>query len=247
MKGAMLADLEFLIRLQQLDDFVANARRVLSEHPEQARALDEQLTGARERLERARERLAASQAERRTLDKNLAAVQGRLSRFKDQLMEVKTNREYQAMQSEIETAQREVRHTEDRILEQMLEADELAAAVESAKSDLVKEEARIEAERLEMKRHASELERELERSVPTRVDLARRISAPSVALYDQVSRNRKGIAVAQARDGHCNVCHVRLTPQKFNEIRRNEAIVQCDSCQRILYFPNAGDAGAVSG
>ncbi len=242
----MLSDLEFLIRLQQMDDFVADARRFLSEYPERVRALDEQLTGARQRLDQARERLAASQAERRALDKNLAEVQGRLSRFKDQIMEVKTNREYQAMQSEIETAQREVRQTEDRILEKMLEADELASAVESAKSELAKEEARIEAERLEMKRQASELERELERSVPARADLARQISAPSVALYEQVFRSRKGIAVAPARDGHCTVCHVRLTPQKFNDIRRNEAIVQCDSCQRILYFPNAGDAGVVS-
>ena len=42
--------------------------------------------------------------------------------------------------------------------------------------------------------------------------------------------------VAEARDGICTICHVRLRPQVFNDVRRNEAIVQCESCQRILYY-----------
>ena len=39
-----------------------------------------------------------------------------------------------------------------------------------------------------------------------------------------------------AREGVCTICHVRLRPQVFNTVRRNEEIVQCDSCNRILYF-----------
>ena len=42
--------------------------------------------------------------------------------------------------------------------------------------------------------------------------------------------------VAEARDGICTICHVRLRPQVFNTVRRNEEIIQCDSCNRILYF-----------
>jgi predicted nucleic acid-binding Zn-ribbon protein len=42
--------------------------------------------------------------------------------------------------------------------------------------------------------------------------------------------------VAEARDGVCTLCHVRLRPQVFNEIRRNAQIIQCESCGRILYF-----------
>ena len=53
------------------------------------------------------------------------------------------------------------------------------------------------------------------------------------------------IAVAEARDGLCVVCHVRLRPQVFNEVRRNDGIVQCDSCTRILYYvPPAAQASA---
>jgi uncharacterized protein len=64
-------------------------------------------------------------------------------------------------------------------------------------------------------------------------------------LFERVAHGRKGIAVAEARDGLCTLCHVRLRPQKFNEVRRNDGLHQCDSCTRILYYvppPNTGGA-----
>jgi len=239
----MLADLERLIQLQRLDDFVTGARQTLAEHPDRLAALDSRLAGARDRLAGSRAGLAKNQACRRALEKDLATIQGRLARFKDQLMEVKTNREYQAMLKEIETAEREIRALEDRMLERMLEADELAGAVRQAEEDLAVEQASIDSDRGEMEGRALELEAELARAVPARETLVAAIAVPLCALYDHVARNRKGVAVAEARDGHCTVCHVRLRPQVYNEIRRNETIVQCDSCQRILYFAAGAAAG----
>ena len=57
----------------------------------------------------------------------------------------------------------------------------------------------------------------------------------AVALFEHVSRARKGHAMAEARDGHCTACHVRLRPQVFNDVRRGDKLVQCESCTRILY------------
>ena len=56
-------------------------------------------------------------------------------------------------------------------------------------------------------------------------------------LFAQVSKARKGVAICSAtRDGLCSVCHVRLRPMVFQLVRQNDSIIQCDSCQRILYF-----------
>ena len=56
-------------------------------------------------------------------------------------------------------------------------------------------------------------------------------------MFEQVAKVRKGVALCSAtRDGLCSVCHVRLRPQVFQQVRHNDAIVQCDSCQRILYY-----------
>jgi predicted nucleic acid-binding Zn-ribbon protein len=63
-------------------------------------------------------------------------------------------------------------------------------------------------------------------------------------MFQRVMKARQGIAVAPAVSGHCSICHVRLRPQVFNTIIKNEEIVQCDSCQRILYYAGVRDASA---
>jgi predicted nucleic acid-binding Zn-ribbon protein len=65
-----------------------------------------------------------------------------------------------------------------------------------------------------------------------------------LAIYDLVARRRNGIGVAEARNGICTICHVRLRPQVFNNILRNDSIIQCDSCQRILYSAPKATAAA---
>ena len=62
------------------------------------------------------------------------------------------------------------------------------------------------------------------------------VGPEAMSLFDLVSKRRNGVAMAEAKDGICSVCHVRLRPQVFNTVRRNEALMQCDSCQRILYY-----------
>jgi predicted nucleic acid-binding Zn-ribbon protein len=231
----MHADLERLIRLQHLETFVESARRTIAELPERVASLDARLSSARAAVDSARQRLAENQSARRAAEKELAAQQARLSKFKDQLMEVKTNKEYQAMQKEIEVAQKQVRQLEDRILEKMIEADEIAAAVAGAEQGLVVEQGEIDAERRRLEDEARTLQAELERVAVRRQALVSEISAPVMATFELLM-GRRGTAVVEARDGHCTACHVRLRPQAYNDLRRNDSLMQCDSCQRILYF-----------
>src|SRR5436190_22851270 len=123
----MHADLERLIVLQRLDSAASDAQRRLADQPQREKALEARLEAVRQLVAAAKERLVENQTVRRVVEKDVAVQQGRLSKFRDQLMAVKTNREYQAMQHEIETAQNEVKALEEKILEGMLEADELAA------------------------------------------------------------------------------------------------------------------------
>jgi predicted nucleic acid-binding Zn-ribbon protein len=232
----MLADLERVIALQHLDTSAADAQRRLAEEPDRQKALDARLEAARQIVADAKTRLTDSQNARRTLEKDVAVHQGRLSKFRDQLMAVKTNVEYQAMQKEIEFAQREVKEIEDKVLERMLEADELSAAVKRAEAQLGAETKAVDAERRVLAGDVEALRTSLERIRSERAELVRTIDPQVLAVYDLVARRRNNIAVALARDGICTICHVRLRPQVFNNIRRNDSIIQCDSCQRILYF-----------
>ena len=232
----MNADIERLIALQRLDSAAQDAQRRLADEPERQRAFDARVNAAREKADEARERVTENQHIRRTVEKEVAVHHGRLSKFRDQLMSVKTNVEYQAMQKEIEFAQKEVKALEDTILERMLEGDDLTGALKRAEADLASEQKTVDADRRALASELSGLQTVLERITRERAELVKALNPGALAIFESVSRRRNGVAVAEARDGICTICHVRLRPQVFNTVRRNEHIVQCDSCNRILYF-----------
>ena len=232
----MLPDLERVIALQRLDSANQDAQRRLAQEPERMKSFEARLDAAKAAVAAAKERLAENQTARRAIEKDVAVHQGRLSKFRDQLMSVKTNVEYQAMQKEIEFAQTEVKTHEDRILERMLEADDLTAAVKRAEAESAAEQKSVDADRKAYAAELAAVREALARNTAERAELVRALSPQVLATFDLVAKRRQGVGVAEARDGICTICHVRMRPQVFNIVRRNEEIVQCDSCQRILYF-----------
>jgi uncharacterized protein len=232
----MNADLERLIALQKLDTEADAARRSLSGESEHEKALEARLEAARQRVAAAKERVAENKSARGAIDKEVALHQGRLSKYREQAMAVKTNVEYHAIQKEIAHAQGEIKTHEDRMLERMLEADDLTAALKKAEADLAAEQKAVEADRKAMQAEHSVMQASIERITGERSAIVGALNKQVLLTFEQVSKKRNGIAVAEAKDGVCTICHVRLRPQVFNTVRRNEEIVQCDSCNRILYF-----------
>jgi predicted nucleic acid-binding Zn-ribbon protein len=240
----MLPDLERLIALQRLDSAASDAQRRLGEAPDREQAFEARLDVVRERLAAAKALLADNQTVRRAAEKDVGMQQGRLSKFRDQLMAVKTNREYQAMQHEIETAQNEVRTLEEQLLVRMVEADDLTAAVKAIEAELAAEQKAIDADRRTMAAETGELGAAVDRIAAERAAVVASIEPRVLALYEQIARKRNGIGLSEARGGVCTICHVRLRPQVFNTVLRNDDILQCDHCNRILYYVPAPAAAA---
>jgi uncharacterized protein len=232
----MDADLDRLIHLQQTDTFVENARRRIADHPTLVQGLDTRLADATEGLEAAKAKVADNKAARAAVEKDLAMIQARLSKFKGQLMEAKTNKEYTAFLKEIEAAEHEVRQLEDKILERMLEADDLAGKLKAADARLAADKQAIAGERTQLEQETTTLQRELDEAIARRQQMAAATSPAALGVYETV-KARRGLAVVEVKGDYCSACHVRMRPQKANELRRNEIIFQCESCQRILYFP----------
>ena len=235
----MNKDLEGLIALQKLDTAAHDARHRLADEPDRAKALDARLETAKQQVADAKARLSENQNARRGIEKDVAVHQSRLSKFREQAMAVKTNQEYHAVQKEIGFAQGEIKTLEDKILELMVEADELNAAVKRAERALADEQKAVEADRKALQAETAELHASLERMGREREAVAKALDPAALATFDLVAKKRNGIAVAEARDAVCTICHVRMRPQVFNNVRRNDSIIQCDSCQRILYFAAA--------
>ena len=66
--------------------------------------------------------------------------------------------------------------------------------------------------------------------------IASTVPAGILDLFHRVARSRGGVAVAPAQEGMCQVCHVKLRLQLYADLKRNEEIVQCPACNRILYY-----------
>ena len=233
----MSPDLDRLIRLQQLDSTIEDARRRVAAHPQRLVDADTRLADATRRVDAARQSLKDNQEARRELEKEAAVFQGRVSKFKTQLTEVKTNREYQAIQHEIATAQQDLGAVEEKVLERMMEADVIAADVAEAETALATQQKEVAAEKKTLAQELASVGAALTEATQARVSLLSEMEPRLIALFEKVAKVRKGVALCSAtRDGLCSVCHVRLRPQVFQQVRQNDGIVQCDSCQRILYY-----------
>ncbi len=240
----MLPDLERAIARQKLDTQAHDAQRRLAEEPDRAAALDARLETAKQAVADAKARLADNQTRRREIEKDVAVHQGRLSKFREQAMAVKTNQEYHAIQKEIGFAQTEIKALEDQILELMLDADELNASVKRAEKAFGDEQKAVDADRKAMTAEMAAHKASIERIASERSSLTAAMDRSVLATFERIAKGRSGVAVAEARDAICTICHVRLRPQVFNEVRRNDSIIQCDSCQRILYFAASTAAAA---
>ena len=232
----MNADLERLIALQKLDSTAEAARRALAAEPEHEQALEARLEAARQRVAAAKDLAAVNKNARAALEKDVAVQQGRLSKFRETAMAVKTNQEYHAVQHEIAFSQTEIKKIEDAILERMMESDDLAAALKTAETQLAAETKAVDAERKTGSAAHIEMQAALERITAERAALVSGLNPQVLGTFEAVSRKRNGVAMSEARAGVCTICHVRLRPQVFNTVLRNDSILQCDHCNRILYY-----------
>jgi len=243
----VLQALTSLIALQTLDSAADAARRRLADFPAAEQELAAKVAAAAAEVEAAKSAAAANQTSRRALEKDVAGVDARLAKFDDHKAAVKTNQEYTALLHEISTAKTDKDAIEEKILILMDEADGLAAAVKRAEAALAVLKKESDAARAAMDQERAGLDRELARLAAERGREATGIEALVLAKYEQLLKGRRGIAVARMDGEICTACHVRLRPHVTQQVRRNDSIVQCDSCQRIMYsLAPAAAAGATA-
>jgi uncharacterized protein len=231
----MNPDLEKLVRLHHTEQELKHVEAELGEIPHKRSAIEERLARDRGRLDAAKAALDASQKARKQNEASVQDLEAKRSKYKGQLMEVKTNKEYTAMLHEIEGVERDIKAREDVILEEMEKAEGLAAAVRREEVDFKSVEAEAKKSGAELDAAAARLKAEAEKLRAERDAVAASVNEDLRERYARVAKQR-GTGVAEARDGMCQACHVRMRVQIWVEVRHNEQIFQCESCSRMLYY-----------
>lgn len=238
----MLPALASLIALQKLDTAAEQARQRIDELPAEETQISADIDAATTALDTATTRLRENQDRRRALEKDVAAVDTRLARFEDHKAAVKTNQEFTALLHEIDTAKTEKDALEEKILELMEQADAMAEDVRAAEAALADTRQAGEARRRELAAERAALDEALARLAGARKGETADVDPHLLGRYDQLLKGRRGVAVAAMTGEICSACFVRLRPHFTQMVRRNDTIIQCESCQRILYYEPPVDA-----
>src|SRR5437867_6198577 len=143
-------DLKQLIRLQTIDLAIQELRTRIDKFPGISKALDEKLRSAQAALESAKEKAKSNQSTRKKLESEISATEGKISKYRDQMMAVKTNDEYRALQHEIEHAQKGIRKVEDEILNLMMEAETSTTDIKAAEVRLKEDQQKVSEERKQL-------------------------------------------------------------------------------------------------
>ena len=232
----MLPDLTLVIRLQEVDNRLADLHREISALPKHIAEIEKKLIAHERKLEADRAALAANQKERKKCDGDIQIQEQKTSKLKDQTLQAKTNEVYRAFQNEIEFCQKEIRKCEDRILELMTESEPLDRNAKAAEAALKTEKAQVEAEKQQTRERTAVDQKASAELMTERAGIVSGITAAVYQRYTRVCKMRRGIGVAEALDGRCSVCNMSLRLQFFQELRKGDQVMACESCLRILYY-----------
>jgi uncharacterized protein len=232
----MKAEIEAVVQLQSLDDRMAALRKEIAELPKHVAEIERKLDVHKRRLDNDRNRLTESLKKRKSLEDDIRTHQAKISKLRDQMLQAKTNEQYKAFQNEIGWCETEIRKAEDVILDMMSESEPLEAAVKTAEHALAEERQVVEAEKNRARVRTQDDETILNRITGERAQLAATIDARILSQYEKVRKRWHGTGIAEATAGRCAACNIALRPQFFQELRRGDKIMTCESCGRILYY-----------
>jgi len=228
--------LQQLIDLQDIDRRIQVLEGQAARLPLEIEESERALARAREEVERFRLTISEMEKKRRAMEREADYAREELIKKRRKLLEVKSNKEYAAMQAEIAHAEKEISDKEDQVLQLLMEMDErndegrrramaLADLEQQCKVEQQKRMAELEVKRAEL---ADLLAR--------RNHLSGMIESSLFTTYQKVFELRKGLAVVNLVNGTCQGCHMTLPPQIVSEVKQNERIITCGECDRILYF-----------
>lgn len=231
----MHKDLEALIDLHRADVDLRRLDAELQDLPKKKGTIEERLLKDRAALDAAKAGLDQIAKDRKRLEGEVQDLEAKRTKYKGQLGEVKTNKEYTALLHEIENVERAIRSREDTILDEMEKVEGGLAAVrreeaafkalEADRRDEMKALDALIAERQEARRRVEIL----------RAERAAVVDKDVLTEYQRIVKAR-GTGLAEAKDGACVACHVKLRAQMFLDVKRNDSLIHCSSCSRILFF-----------
>ncbi len=228
--------LKLLVELQCLDTQILRIERELESIPQELKKMDDAFEEKKSNLKRSEDALKALQMKRKEKELDLETREGSIKKFQSQLNQVKTNKEYAALEGEIGRARADNSLIEEEILKIFDQMDAENQKISKEKEFLKTEEVKLTEQKKKFNEEVSRIKAEAEGLNAQRALLAGKIDKAILAKYDRIVRSKDGLAVVPVAGDSCQGCFRILPSQVIHEIRTKKELVCCGSCARILYL-----------
>ena len=225
-----------LIELQDIDNQLLKLQEARGDLPQKVNELVSEIDDIANNVDQKKQEKKEKESRKMAVDGETSMLKEKLKKYQNQLYQVKTNKEYDAMTLEIDNCEKNI----DELEYEFLELEEDITKLENVISE-AEETLNIQKQLLQKKeKHLSEMmekTKEKEKLLEEqREKMIKDISRPLLTTYDRIRLNRGGRALAYLSNGSCSDCSTRIPPQRGMEIRMMDTIYYCEVCGRILVW-----------
>jgi uncharacterized protein len=227
--------LRSLIALQKIESKIDEIQVIRGELPVEVKDLEDELQGLNARLHRVEEEVNGINEFIESKKNAKKEAEELLAKYEKQSENVKNNREFEAINKEIEMQQLEMKLMDKHVKDALEEISEKSKSLEAAKKAITAKENVLESKRTELEKVIASTDKE-EKQYTRQVDDARAAVEDRLLLsYNRIRSNfRNGLAVVPVERDACGGCFNAVPPQKQSEIRQRKKIMICENCGRVL-------------
>lgn len=237
----MREQISALEKLQNIDIQLREIEKNLDKYPREISAFNEELEKKKENLQNKRDRLEEIENSRKDLERQLNDNQSTIKKAEERLFEIKTHKEYEALQKEITETKRNNSELEDQILVLMEESENLSNELKENEEKFSKINEEYSEKITEFKIMIEELENSHKPIKEEKNKISAEVDPQILPVYEKAAK-RNGEALALAENERCTTCQIHLPPQLYNELLTQKKIILCPSCKRILYTNQKQDS-----
>jgi predicted nucleic acid-binding Zn-ribbon protein len=235
MESTVTQKLEALLNLQKIDSRLDAIFKVRGALPEEVQDLEDELAGYETRLQKFNIDIAALEDDIKRFKENIKESEKLIKKYQDQQMNVRNNREYDAITKELELQDLEIQVSKKKIGESQIKIENKNTEV-AALQEIVKERQKdLSLKKEELKNIVSESENDENKLNSEREKAVKKIEDRLYKSYTKIRGNAKnGLAVVMVKRGACGGCFNVVPPQRQADIREKKKLIVCEHCGRIF-------------
>ena len=225
-----------LIELQKIDCRLSEINELKGDLPEKVLYQENELNAYKAENETKDTRVQEIEQLSR---KKMAEVEDfniKLTKYKDQLYLVTSNKEYDALNSEIDNMKQVISESETIILNGEEEKNTLNELIKSNLNKIETVTLTLEENKIELETALSETQLEEKKLLKNRSGLIKNIEVRYLTTYERIMNSRDGAGMVSMLKSSCGSCYTKLPPQMVIEVKDNTKIISCPSCSIFLFW-----------